>query len=109
MPFWLSGALGVLGKHIPRILIYGFIILGIGFLLYSAFLKPTNSTTIGAGGKLVNIYHSSDFDIIPLIGCSAWRLNVKSYYQKPPSQNQQNIENKNEESFMDKIAFWRKI
>lgn len=83
MPIWLLGVFSILGKHTPRIIWYGLIILGIGFFLYSAFLKPTNTTTIGSGGKQINVYHSSDIDIIPLIGCSAWRMRADVGWKKP--------------------------
>lgn len=41
MPFWIKWV----GERFLHVLIYGVIILGIGFMLYSAFLKPTNTTT----------------------------------------------------------------
>jgi hypothetical protein len=33
-----------IGERFLHVVLYGAIILGAGFLLYSAFLKPTNST-----------------------------------------------------------------
>lgn len=72
---------GVFRKHIFRILWYGAIILTIGFFLYSAFLKPTNTTNVAAGGRQVNIY-GQDSSETPIFGCSAWRVNNKTYWKR---------------------------
>ena len=58
MPVWLAPVVSWLGQRFLHVLIYGAIILSVGFLLYSAFLKPTNNqkTTVQAGG-VVNHYN----------------------------------------------------
>lgn len=44
MPVWLLPVGQWLGERFLHLVIYGSIILGIGFFLYSSFLKPTNKT-----------------------------------------------------------------
>ena len=58
MPTWLLPIVKWTGERALHLIIYGTIILSIGFLLYSAFLKPTNNqkTTVQAGGT-VNHYN----------------------------------------------------
>ena len=109
MPIWALGFFSVLGKHIPRIFIYGAIILGIGFFLYSAFLKPTSSTNIKSGGSQIINYNSSDFDVIPILGCSAWRFHVKTYYERAEHLQNSTPTSTNNEGLLDKLAFWRRI
>ena len=43
-----------LKDRVINVLIYGTIILAVGFMLYSAFLKPTNTqrTTVESGGTI---------------------------------------------------------
>lgn len=58
---------------------YGFIILGIGFFLYSAFLKPTNTTNISDGGKVINVFEPPKQNLFNF-GCS--NLQVEMYWKK---------------------------
>lgn len=45
------------GERFLHVVIYGAIILGVGFFLYSAFLKPTTTqnTNVSEGGKVVYV------------------------------------------------------
>ena len=49
-----------------NVLIYGVIILGVGFMLYSAFLKPTTSVKVGKGGT----YNEAQQGYQPMFGCA---------------------------------------
>jgi hypothetical protein len=66
-------------KHWARVLIYGAIIIGTMFMLYSAFLKPTNTTNVGDGGKVINVY---DVPKQPLFSFGCSNLQVESYWKK---------------------------
>ena len=85
MPFWLTWVFSIVGKHFFRVLMYGSIILGIGFFLYSAFLKPTNTTTIQSGGKVINNFESPRQDLFSF-GCS--NLKAEIYWKKKQNSNQ---------------------
>ena len=76
---WL---IGVVQKHFSRVLMYGLIILGTGFFLYSAFLKPSNTTNIGSGGKVINNF-GNDSERVPMFGCAAWRIQNETYWKGP--------------------------
>lgn len=69
-------------KHIGRVIIYGIIILSIGFVLYSLFLKPTNTTNVASGGTIKNFYgsESTKFPILNF-GCS--NMQVEAYWKRP--------------------------
>ena len=57
-----------IGERFLHVIIYGAIILGVGFFLYSAFLKPTSSqkTTVEAGGTAN--YYWKDAKVSPGFG-----------------------------------------
>lgn len=55
MPTWAISAVKWLGERALHVIIYGAIILGVGFLLYSAFLKPTSNNSNKNTGD-VNYY-----------------------------------------------------
>jgi hypothetical protein len=59
-------------------LIYGTLILGIGFMLYSAFLKPTQKFTAQKGS---NIYVSNADKEVPIMGCSVYKVKAKIVWQ----------------------------
>lgn len=71
--------LGIFRKHIARILMYGLVILSIGFLLYSAFLKPTNTTNVGLGGRVINVYEPPKQRLFN-IGCA--NLEIEMAWKK---------------------------
>ena len=50
-----------------NLMIYGVIILAVGFALYSAFLKPTSSVKVGSGGT----YNEAPQGLQPSFGCAS--------------------------------------
>lgn len=89
MPSWLLPFLGARAAHF---VIYGVLALII-WGLYTKIFGDTTSTNIGKIERQVNVYHGEGREIIPILGCAAWRVNAKIYYQRPV-QNQSK-ENKN--------------
>lgn len=59
-------------------LIYGTIILGVGFMLYSAFLKPTQTITAKRGS---NVYVTNADKETPIMGCSLYKVKAKLVWQ----------------------------
>ena len=76
MTLWL---IEVIKKHVGRVLMYGILILGAGFFLYSAFLKPTNTTNVGAGGRVINMFESPKQPLFN-VGCA--NLQIEAYWKK---------------------------
>lgn len=68
MPEWAIPVIKWVGERFLHVVIYGAIILGVGFLLYSAFLKPTNTqrTVVQAGGTQIEYW--KDAKITPSFG-----------------------------------------
>lgn len=58
------------------IIVFLVVIGGVGYKI----VAPTTKTIVGQGGKVVNI--TTDAPRIPLGGCSAWRVNLKAYWEK---------------------------
>lgn len=50
-----------------NVMIYGTVILTVGFALYSAFLKPTSSVKVGQGGT----YNEAQQGFQPTFGCAS--------------------------------------
>lgn len=61
-----------------NVLIYGTIILGVGFMLYSAFLKPTQKITAQKGS---NVYVTNGDKEVPIMGCSLYKVKAKIVWQ----------------------------
>jgi hypothetical protein len=76
---WIGWVISLAPKHLPRILVYGAIIIGIMFFLYSAFLKPTNTTNISDGGKVINVYEPPKQSLFS-IGCA--NLEIEASWKK---------------------------
>ena len=85
MPIWLAPILSFLGRRSVNFIIYGLA----GLMCWGAYQKifaPTNRTTtnIDKIDKQVNVYQDGKFDVIPIIGCSAYRVKTEVYYQRRP-------------------------
>lgn len=82
----------IIQKHFLRVIMYGLIILTMGFIGYSAFLKPTNTTNIADGGKVINVYDPPKQPLFSL-GCAnlefalAWKKSHNIQYQNAPLKN----------------------
>ncbi len=50
-----------------NLMIYGSVILTLGFVLYSAFLKPTSSVKVNSGGT----YNEAPQGLQPTFGCAS--------------------------------------
>lgn len=72
-------AVGIFNKHVGRVLMYGVIILGTGFFLYSAFLKPSSTTNIASGGRVINVFDQPKQSLFNF-GCS--NLQIEAYWKK---------------------------
>lgn len=46
---------------------------------YVVFTRPTSNTVVGKGGKAITI--NTDKPSTPLMGCSAYKINVKAYWE----------------------------
>lgn len=74
-------------KHFWRILMYGVIITSIWFFLYSAFLKPTNTTNVSDGGRVINVFEQPKQ---PLFNFGCANIQIEAYWKKGLKGNNRN-------------------
>lgn len=70
MPIWAAPAVKWVGERFLHVVIYGAIILGMGFFLYSAFLKPTTSQKTTNNAEKIDQYTYSPQIKVGFGGCA---------------------------------------